>query len=178
MAQGPSEVGGSVAPTTDALRSQIEQTRAEISDTIEAIQTRLSPSRVIGDAKDSMTDATVWRLKRVADRTRGAGEHVMHMVRDNPLPVGLLATAAIGLIARTLHAGNRRRQKARWGGADGAGQNRRARNNRTSWHGNRRFLAGASAGAACWAVWQARTARGRVTVAMPETEIHSRVRSL
>jgi hypothetical protein len=42
MAQGPGEVE---APTTDDIRSQIEQTRADMSDTIDAIQTRLSPTQ-------------------------------------------------------------------------------------------------------------------------------------
>ena len=32
-----------------------------------AIQTRLSPTRAIADVKDSLTDATVGRLKRLAE---------------------------------------------------------------------------------------------------------------
>lgn len=37
--------------TTDEIRSQIEQTRAEMSETIDAIQERLSPGRLIADAQ-------------------------------------------------------------------------------------------------------------------------------
>jgi hypothetical protein len=172
MAQVPGEVeDGSIrtadtstgataaAPSTDDIRSQIEQTRAEMGDTIDAIQTRLSPSRVIADAKDSVTDATMGRLRRIADRTRNSGESVLQMVRANPLPVGLLATAAVGLVAGALHASNRRRQKATRSLTDGGDRNRRDRNSRmTSRHNNRRFLAAASAGAACWAIWRAQTA--------------------
>ena len=50
MAQGSDEVGKTVpvsAPTSDEIRSQIEQTRAEMSDTIDAIQSRLSPTRFL-----------------------------------------------------------------------------------------------------------------------------------
>ena len=108
MAQSPGEVEeGAVrtgdsstaatvpAPTTDDIRSQIEQTRAEMSDTIDAIQTRLSPTRAIADVKDSIARGVVERA------------------RDNPLAVGLLATAAVGLIMRAaLTSRNRRRRKA------------------------------------------------------------------
>ena len=84
MAQGSGEVGeGPVqtanadgvpsAPTSDEIRSQIEQTRAEMSDTIDAIQSRLSPKRVLADAKDSVTEATVGRVKRLTQRTNGSG---------------------------------------------------------------------------------------------------------
>jgi Protein of unknown function (DUF3618) len=112
MAQGPGEVedgATAAASSTDDIRSQIEQTRAEMADTIDAIQTRLSPSRVIADAKDSVTDATMGRLKQIADRTRGSGESVLQTVRANPLSIALLATAAVGLVAGAVHASNRRR---------------------------------------------------------------------
>ena len=171
MAQGQGEVDGSVrtgdsttpasvpAPTTDDIRSQIEQTRAEMGETIDAIQTRLSPSRVIADAKDSALDATIGRLKPIADRTRGSAERVLRTLRTHPLPVALLATAAVGLVAGALHASNRRRQKATRRLTDHGDRNRHDRNSRiTSRHNNRRFLAAASASAACWAIWRAQTA--------------------
>jgi hypothetical protein len=99
MAQGPGEVEeGSVrtgdtstaataaAPTTDDIRSQIEQTRAEMSDTIDAIQTRLSPARAIADAKDSVTEATVGRLKRLAHRMPGSGRSLLETIsRHHPM---------------------------------------------------------------------------------------------
>ena len=173
MAQVPGEVeDGSIrmadtstdatasAPSTDDIRSQIEQTRAEMGDTIDAIQTRLSPWRVIADAKDSVTEATMGGLKRIADRTRGSGESVLQTVRANPLPVAFLATAAVGLVAGALRASHWRRQKATPRRlTDGGDRNRRDRNSRmTSRHNYRRFLAAASAGAACWAIWRAQTA--------------------
>ena len=87
------------APTTDEIRSQIDQTRAEMSDTIDAIQTRLSPTRAIADVRDSMTDATVGRLKRLAQGTSGSGRGLIETARVNPLPVlGAVAVTA-GLTA-------------------------------------------------------------------------------
>ena len=112
MAQSPGEVeegpvrtgdtstaATAAAPTTDDIRFQIEQTRAEMSDTIDAIQTRLSPARAIADAKDSVTDATVGRLTRLAQRTPGSGRSLLETARDNPLAVlGAVAVTA-GLTA-------------------------------------------------------------------------------
>ena len=121
MAQGSGEVGeGPVqtatadgiasAPTSDEIRSQIEQTRAEMSDTIDAIQSRLSPKRVLADAKDAVTDATVGRVKRLTQRTYGSGGGVLQRVQDNPLPVALMATAAAGLLVLAMTNQKRRRR--------------------------------------------------------------------
>ena len=122
MAQGPGEVedgtvlpapsAAAAAPTTADISSQIELTRAEMSDTIDAIQTRLSPARALADAKDTVTEATVGRLKRLADGMPAASRSLLETVRANPWPVALLAMAAVGLIVRALNA-NRRRSNIR-----------------------------------------------------------------
>ena len=97
MAQGSGEVGA----TTDEIRSQIEQTRGEMSDTIDAIQSRLSPKRVLADAKDSVTEATVERVKRLSSASRSA---VLQRMQDKRVPIVLLATAA-GLLVRSWTTG-------------------------------------------------------------------------
>jgi hypothetical protein len=105
MAQGSGEVGA----TSDEIRSQIEHTRGEMSDTIDAIQSRLSPRRVLSDAKDSVTEATVEGVKRLSSATRGA---VLQRMQDNRLAIALLATAA-GLLARSLAMRRRRQRRER-----------------------------------------------------------------
>ena len=173
MAQGSGEVGegpvqtanadgGPSAPTSDEIRSQVEQTRAEMSDTIDAIQSRLSPKRVLADVKDSVTEATVERMKRLTNASRG---EVWQRMQDNPLPIALLATAAAGLLVRSLT--NRRRARRRipttspvqhpgakraWSARD-----RILRERRTTG----RLLVAAGTGAACWGIWRAQTARSR-----------------
>jgi hypothetical protein len=145
------------ALTTDDVRSQIEQTRAEMSGTIDAIQTRLSPARAIVDAKDALTDATVGRLKRLAQRTPdSSGRSVLETARAIPLPVALLATAVVGLVVRALNHGNRRRPTHATLN-DGGERDRRERTNQASGPGNRRLVSAASAAAACWALWRAQT---------------------
>jgi hypothetical protein len=43
---------------------------AEVSQTIDSIQARLSPRRLMTDAKQTVKDATVGRVKRLAHRGR------------------------------------------------------------------------------------------------------------
>jgi hypothetical protein len=121
MAQGSDEVAeGPVQTTTadeistsDEIRSHIEQTRAEMSDTIDAIQSRLNPKRVLTDARAAMTDAAVGRARHVAERTYGLAGRVLQRVHDNPLPLALVASAAAGLLVRALTNQKRRRQRRR-----------------------------------------------------------------
>jgi hypothetical protein len=105
MAQGP----GEVEATSDEIRSQIEQTRGEMSDTIDAIQSRLSPKRVLADARDSVTEATVGRVKHLSSASPGA---VLRKMQDYRVPIALLATAA-GLLVRSLTNRRRRRRQKR-----------------------------------------------------------------
>jgi hypothetical protein len=115
MAQEPNEVDrgplsdtGSTATapyssaTTTDIRKQIEHTRAEMSETIDAIQERLSPARLVNDAKESVKDATVGRVKRLTEATNralanGSGASTVRRVADamkaNPLPFAIAGVA-------------------------------------------------------------------------------------
>jgi hypothetical protein len=94
MAQSSGEI--------DQLQSQIEQTRAEMSDTIDAIQSRLSPKRVF---RDTVTEATFGRLKR---------HGILRSVQNNPLlPVALLLSAAAGLFVSAWTIRKRQRHDRR-----------------------------------------------------------------
>jgi Protein of unknown function (DUF3618) len=102
VAEGPVHMGTAdgiaSAPTSEEIRSHIEQTRAEMSETIDAIQSRLNPKRVLTDAGAAMTDAAVGRARHLTDRTYGLAGGVLQRVQDNPLPVALVASAAAGLL--------------------------------------------------------------------------------
>ena len=124
MAQGSDEVvegpvqtatadGIASTPTTEEIRSQIEQTRAEMSDTIDAIQSRLSPKRVLTDARGAVTDAAVGRVRDLTQRTYGLGDGVLQRLQDNPLSVVLLASAAAALLMIAITNQKSRRQRRR-----------------------------------------------------------------
>src|SRR5687768_202395 len=96
MAQGSSKVDVTgAAPTPDEIRSRLERTRAEMSETIDA-------------------EATMGRPKQFGDRTRESCAGVLGRVRENPLPAVLVATAAAAVFVYALqNAKGRRRQLKR-----------------------------------------------------------------
>ena len=120
---GPDERTGRAAVQTDAeleatpaddpqqIRLQIEQTRDEMSETIDAIQERLSPRNLVEQAKDSVREATVGKVKQMAhnvsdtasdmaDSTKEAASDLAERVRDNPWPTVLLGLGAAWLYMR------------------------------------------------------------------------------
>jgi Protein of unknown function (DUF3618) len=90
-------------------RAQIEQTRAEMSTTIDAIQEKLSPQHIAQQAKDTVKEATVGKAQEMVTNAgdtaselintagssaKGFGSSLMDTVKANPVPAAL---AGIGL---------------------------------------------------------------------------------
>lgn len=71
----------------EATRVEIERTRAGMSETVDAIQDRLSPQNLKEQAKDRVKEATVGKAQE-------AGSGIVDTIRQNPLPATL---AGIGL---------------------------------------------------------------------------------
>lgn len=100
---------------TAEIRSEIEQTRGEMRETIDAIEDRIRPSRVMSRAADSVREATVGRVRSAASsaqssfrsRTRDwnheGGYTIADRIRENPIP----ATLAAASIAWLAFAGRR-----------------------------------------------------------------------
>ena len=108
MAQDSNQVN------TAAMRSEIERTRAELGHTIDAIHDRLSPRRFMNEAKETISDATLGRAKRLAHRVTEAVQSgngsenvsaVLDKARRNPGMTALIGTAitavAFGLMKRS-----------------------------------------------------------------------------
>jgi ElaB/YqjD/DUF883 family membrane-anchored ribosome-binding protein len=112
----------------EQLRAEIEDTRAEMSQTINEIQERLSPENVMDQVKEKVREATIGKVERVMNRvgeTIGevaeparevvdrAGTVVMETGRSaadvvwrNPIPVALIGLG-LGMIAmRAFRGGN------------------------------------------------------------------------
>jgi hypothetical protein len=100
MAQDADTVG------TAAIRTEIERTRVELGHTIDEIQERLSPRRVMNEAKETISDATIGRAKRLAHRMSEAVHAngsspvstVLEQARRNPALTKLVGVAAGALI--------------------------------------------------------------------------------
>lgn len=108
----------------EEIRDDIEQTRSAMSETIDAIQERLSPDTLVSQAKDSVREATIGRAEQVvndaSDTVRETGSSFMETIRQNPVPA---AMAAFGIGWLLTH---------RQSGASGRG-----------WQGNQRGTPGA-----------------------------------
>ena len=108
-----------VARRTAEIRSDIEQTRADMSETLDAIQDRLRPANLVSQATDTVREATVGKVKQMAESLRdslrargygsddGSGGTVMDRIAANPIPAAL-AVASVAWIA---FSGNGRRRR-------------------------------------------------------------------
>jgi hypothetical protein len=96
-------------PDLEAQRQRIEQTRAQMGNTIDAIEERLSPSRLAQDAKSAVKDATVGKAQQMAsdvtDTASDVGNSIVDTIRENPIPAAL-AGIGIGWLFMSMRSGN------------------------------------------------------------------------
>jgi ElaB/YqjD/DUF883 family membrane-anchored ribosome-binding protein len=113
---------------TEALRGDIAQTRSELSGTIDAIQDRLNPDRLmeqareqvreqvqehVQEARDAVRDATIGKaedvVRNVSDTATEARSTLMETIRQNPIPA-----AMVGLGLGWLWMNRQRPPATRW----------------------------------------------------------------
>jgi len=104
------------------IESEIAHTRAEMSETIEAIQERLRPANLVSDATEKVKAATTEKVKVMAetasetaqDMMRGTRDRAYDMVegaRQNPIPALMIGAGVAWLLmdrsrkAEQKHAG-------------------------------------------------------------------------
>lgn len=97
----------------EVTRAEIETTRADIADTLDAIKEKLSPQNLVEQAKEHVSDAVSDAVSGTVDQARdaidtvvttakdkvggmmdtakGAGANVVDTIRRNPLPAALAA---------------------------------------------------------------------------------------
>jgi len=107
---------------TEHIKAQIEQTRSQMGETIDAIQDRLSFANIseqvsetvnsaIETAKDTAYDATIGKavnfMKNVGDEVSQTG--AFKAVKKNPLPIALIGLGA-GLLAYQTYGGKNARR--------------------------------------------------------------------
>lgn len=74
----------------EEIRARIERTRAEMSDTVETIQRRLSPDRLRYEAQESVREAAAERIDDMKYRARRKARTVTDTIKDNPVPAALI----------------------------------------------------------------------------------------
>ena len=113
---------------TEQIRAEIEDTRAEMSQTINEIQERLSPEHLMGQVKETVREATIGKVERVMDKVgetiggvaeparevidragtaiKETGRTVGNSVWRNPIPVALIGLGVGMLMMRRFRGGN------------------------------------------------------------------------
>jgi len=109
---------------TAEIRSDIEDTRAEMAETIDAIQDKLRPSHIVADATDRIKAAATARVRGVAEtageaanemmeRTRDTAGGLMERIQQNPYPAMLIGAGLIWWM-RSERSTDRDREMRRW----------------------------------------------------------------
>jgi hypothetical protein len=116
------------ADETAALEAQIEATRREMAETIDAIQERLDPDRLrfeaeqrveqaVGRAKDEVYDATIGRVEDATTRaTRTVTDwrdNVIETIKENPFPAALVGIGLGWLLMEGSSSSDRRSSRNR-----------------------------------------------------------------
>jgi len=78
----PVLAGEAEVDEVEVTRAEIERTRSDMSETVDAIQGRLSPENLKEQAKDRVREATL-------GKAQGAGSTIVETIRANPLPAAL-----------------------------------------------------------------------------------------
>ena len=91
---------------TQEIREEIAQTRIEMSETIEAIQERLTPANLVAQASETVRNATTEKVRQMADTAGYAADQMMdtsvaRTIRSNPIPAAMIGIGAAWLIMRS-----------------------------------------------------------------------------
>jgi hypothetical protein len=107
----------------EQIRAEIEDTRADMSQTINEIQERLSPENLMGQVKETVREATIGKVERVMETIgevteparemmgragstiKEAGTSVGYSVWRNPIPLALIGLG-VGMLFMKSRRGN------------------------------------------------------------------------
>ena len=114
----------------EQIRAEIEDTRAEMSQTINEIQERLSPDHLMGQVKETVRDATIGKVERVVEKVgetiseiteparevaglagnaiKEVGTTVADKIWKNPISVALIGLGVGMLVVRNFSTGGTR----------------------------------------------------------------------
>jgi ElaB/YqjD/DUF883 family membrane-anchored ribosome-binding protein len=90
---------------TEEIKAGIEQTRNEMSHTIDAIQGKLNPQNIVEQAKGSVREATIGRVEDMVNNAtytaKGASSSLMDTIKQNPLQAAVAGLSLGWLIMKS-----------------------------------------------------------------------------
>ena len=89
----------------EEIKAGIEQTRTEMSHTIDAIQEKLNPQNIVDQAKESVREATIGRVEDMVNNVtytaRREGSSLMDTIKQNPLQAAVAGLSLGWLIMKS-----------------------------------------------------------------------------
>ena len=121
-------MSGKPSPQVQTIEADIATTRERMGETLEELGARLNPDRLKQQAMDTVREATIGKVETMARKTMDtattAGRAVTDVVRENPIPVAMIA-AGIGWLFWSSRSGsNASAQAPRIGSRSGPTVNR------------------------------------------------------
>jgi len=108
---------GSETDNPDEIRDDIEQTRAQMSGTLDAIEAKLNPHRIAQQVTDTVKEATVGKAEEfmsdMSDRAQDLGSTFMDTLRENAVPAALIGLGLGWLMVKN-NSANREREQRRY----------------------------------------------------------------
>ena len=86
---------------TEEIRAEIEETREDMTETINAIQDKLRPGNIVAGATERVREATTEKVRHMANRASDAAE------RQNLLPAALIGIGTAWLLMNRSGRGSR-----------------------------------------------------------------------
>lgn len=88
----------------EVIRANIEQTRAEMSETVNTIQEKLSPEHLKQQAQEMVREATVGKVEEMANmanrKVRNWRSNMVETIKQNPVPAALIGIGVGWLLMR------------------------------------------------------------------------------
>ncbi|MCU1386302.1 MAG: hypothetical protein JWL71_4999 [Acidobacteria bacterium] len=89
----------------DAIRQDIEQTRAQMSGTIDEIQERLNPKRLMDEAKETVREATVGKVNSMMNNAGRSASGMIDKIKEHPISAAMIGAGAWWLINKLPDSG-------------------------------------------------------------------------
>jgi ElaB/YqjD/DUF883 family membrane-anchored ribosome-binding protein len=123
----PRAEGGQTDVQVEALRGDMEDTRAQIGETLEQLEARLAPRSLANDAATAVKGAASRRMEQVmhtasermnemTERTRGAAGAIVERAGSNPWPA-MVVGAGLGYLLYRAFSEDEARSGASWNAA-------------------------------------------------------------
>ena len=100
---------------TREIQGDIAHTRAELSETIDALQEKLRPGNIMSEATDKVKTATTERVRSMADTVSDTAYDVMEGARQNPIPALMIGAGVAWMLIDRSRQGNGHAQRERSG---------------------------------------------------------------